>query len=58
MEGLFEESKELLEEIDGGVVLDAALIGAARKAGHYEIGNYEGLIAMDRYQNEVTPLRC
>lgn len=51
MEGLFEESKELLEEIDGGAVLNAALIGAARKAGHYEIGNYGGLIAMAKHLN-------
>lgn len=31
MEGLVEESKELLDEIEKGAVLDAALIGAARR---------------------------
>ena len=34
MEGLFEESKELLEEIDRGAVLDVALISAAQMVGH------------------------
>ena len=46
MEGLVEESKELLEEIEKGEVLDAALIGAAQKVEHYEIASYGTLIAM------------
>ena len=40
MEGLVEESKELIEEIDKGPVLDAGLIGAAQKVEHYEITSY------------------
>jgi len=40
MEGLVEESKELIEEIDKGAVLDAGLIGAAQKVEHYEIASY------------------
>jgi len=46
MEGLIEESKEILDEIDKGPVLDAALIAAAQKVEHYEIASYGTLIAM------------
>ncbi|MCD5975016.1 YciE/YciF ferroxidase family protein [Pseudomonas quasicaspiana] len=46
MEGLVEESNELLEEIEKGEVLDAALIGACQKVEHYEIAAYGTLIAM------------
>ncbi|KPB13530.1 Uncharacterized protein AC518_4776 [Pseudomonas syringae pv. syringae] len=51
MEGLIEESKELLEEIEKGAVLDAALIGACQKVEHYEIASYGTLIAMARHLN-------
>ncbi|SEI56771.1 protein of unknown function [Pseudomonas sp. NFACC07-1] len=40
MEGLVEESKELIEEIEKGAVLDAGLIGGAQKVEHYEIVSY------------------
>lgn len=46
MEGLVEESKELLDEIEKGEVLDAALIGACQKVEHYEIASYWTLIAL------------
>lgn len=49
MEGLVEESKELLEEIEKGEVLDAALIGACQKVEHYEIASYGTLIAMAKH---------
>lgn len=49
MEGLVEESKELLDEIDKSAVLDAALIGAAQKVEHYEIASYGTLIAMAKH---------
>jgi ferritin-like metal-binding protein YciE len=49
MEGLVEESKELLEEIEKGPVLDAALIGACQKVEHYEIASYGTLIAMAKH---------
>jgi len=49
MEGLVEESKELLEEIDKGPVLDAGLIGAAQKVEHYEIASYGTLITMAKH---------
>jgi ferritin-like metal-binding protein YciE len=51
MEGLVEESKELIEEIDKGAVLDAGLIGAAQKVEHYEIASYGTLIAMAKHLN-------
>ena len=40
MEGLIEEAKEMMEEIDDDDALDAGLIGAAQKAEHYEIAAY------------------
>lgn len=39
MEGLIEEGKEMMEEMEGDV-LDAALISAAQKVEHYEIASY------------------
>ncbi len=46
MEGLIEESEELIDELDEGPVLDAALIGAAQKVEHYEIAAYGTICAM------------
>lgn len=46
MEGLIEEAKEVIEEVEKGPVLDAALIGAAQKAEHYEIASYTTLIVL------------
>lgn len=46
MEGLVEEGKDLIEEIDKGPVLDVALIGAAQKVEHYEIASYTTLITL------------
>jgi len=40
MQGLIEESKEILEKDAEPAVLDAALIAAAQKAEHYEIAAY------------------
>ena len=40
MEGLLEEGKELMQEIDDDDALDAGLIGAAQKVEHYEIAAY------------------
>ncbi|MDS1141060.1 ferritin-like domain-containing protein [Pusillimonas sp. SM2304] len=40
MEGLVEEGKEVIEEIEKGPVRDAALIGGAQKVEHYEIASY------------------
>lgn len=46
MEGLVEEGKDLIDEIDKGAVLDVALIGAAQKVEHYEIASYNTLITL------------
>jgi ferritin-like metal-binding protein YciE len=40
MEGLVKEGSEAMEEDFEGAVLDAALIGAARRVEHYEIAAY------------------
>jgi ferritin-like metal-binding protein YciE len=48
MEGLVEEGGKLLEEDLPEEVLDAALIGAARKVEHYEIAGYGTLVTFAR----------
>lgn len=48
MEGLVEEAAEVIEEIEKGPVLDAALIAAAQKVEHYEIASYGTLVALGR----------
>ena len=45
MEGLVEESKEAMEEIEDPQVLDAALLSDAQAVEHYEIARYGTLIA-------------
>jgi ferritin-like metal-binding protein YciE len=40
MEGLIEEGKEVMEELDDEDAIDAGLIGAAQKVEHYEIAAY------------------
>ena len=45
-EGLVEEGKELIDEIEKGEVLDAGLIAACQKIEHYEIASYGSLVAM------------
>lgn len=44
MEGLVKEGAELIESEEPGAPLDAALIGAAQKAEHYEIAAYGSLV--------------
>jgi ferritin-like metal-binding protein YciE len=60
MEGLVEESKEVIEEVEKGPVRDAALIGGAQKAEHYEIASYGTLCELARqlgYTTAVTLLQ-
>jgi ferritin-like metal-binding protein YciE len=60
MEGLVEEGKDLIELIDKGPVLDAALIGAAQKVEHYEIASYTTLCLLAEklgYTEAVTLLK-
>ncbi|WP_080054296.1 YciE/YciF ferroxidase family protein [Spirosoma aerolatum] len=40
MQGLIEEAQDLLDQLDGDEITDAALIGAAQKVEHYEIASY------------------
>ncbi|MBX9700589.1 MAG: ferritin-like domain-containing protein [Acetobacteraceae bacterium] len=53
MEGLVEEGEQLIDELDEGPVLDAALIGAAQKVEHYEIAAYGTLTAMLKAMGET-----
>ncbi|MCD9097719.1 ferritin-like domain-containing protein [Luteimonas fraxinea] len=46
MEGLVEESKDVIESMDKGPLRDAALIGGAQKVEHYEIASYGTLCAL------------
>lgn len=48
MEGLVEESKEVIEEIEKGPLRDAALVGGAQKAEHYEIASYGTLCELGK----------
>lgn len=48
MEGLVKEGDELIKEEEPGPTLDAALIGAAQKAEHYEIAAYGTLASYAR----------
>jgi ferritin-like metal-binding protein YciE len=40
MEGLFKESKEIMDECEEGAMCDAGIISAAQKIEHYEIASY------------------
>ena len=40
MEGLIKEAQSLMEENMAPEVMDAAIIAAAQKIEHYEIGSY------------------
>ena len=40
MEGLIEEAKEIMEEVEAPEVRDAGLVVAAQKVEHYEIAGY------------------
>jgi len=53
MEGLVEEAQEIMDELDEGPVLDAALVGAAQKIEHYEMAAYGTLTAMLKSMGEA-----
>ena len=57
MEGLVEEGKEVIDEIEKGPVLDAALIAAAQKVEHYEIATYGTLCTIAKQLGEQDALR-
>ncbi|AOB25714.1 YciE/YciF ferroxidase family protein [Bordetella bronchiseptica] len=56
MEGLVEEGKEVMDEIEPGPVLDAALIAAAQKVEHYEIASYGTLCTFAKQLGETKAL--
>ncbi|APP79276.1 YciE/YciF ferroxidase family protein [Xanthomonas hortorum] len=59
MEGLVEEGREVIEEIEAGPVRDAALIGGAQKVEHYEIASYGTIAAIAKqlgYSDAITLL--
>jgi ferritin-like metal-binding protein YciE len=53
MEGLVKEGSELMEEDFTDAVLDAALIGAARRVEHYEIAAYGAVCEFARVLGET-----
>ena len=46
MEGLIEEAREHMEEIDDKALLDVGMIISAQKVEHYEIAGYGSLVAL------------
>lgn len=54
MEGLVKEGGEILEEEGQNAVIDAALIGAAKRVEHYEIAAYGMIRAMAQELGHVT----
>lgn len=49
MEGLVEEGKDVIEDVEAGPLRDAALIGGAQKVEHYEIAAYGTLSALAKH---------
>jgi ferritin-like metal-binding protein YciE len=43
MKGVLEEGSEVLEEVEDGSVLDAAIIGASQRVEHYEMAGYSAV---------------
>ncbi|HZF98327.1 MAG TPA: ferritin-like domain-containing protein [Pseudoxanthomonas sp.] len=61
MEGLVEESKEVMDSVEQGPLRDAALIGSAQKAEHYEIASYGTLAALAKqlgYQDAIPLIQA
>ncbi|UYO94158.1 ferritin-like domain-containing protein [Pollutimonas sp. M17] len=56
MEGLIEEGKEVMDEIEKGPLLDAALIAAAQKVEHYEIASYGTLCTIAKQLGQTDAL--
>ena len=53
MQGLIEEAEEVIDEMDPGPVLDAAIIAAAQKQEHYEIAAYGTLTAFAKAMGQA-----
>ena len=48
MQGIVQEGSDLIQEEEGGAVLDAGIIAAAQRSEHYEIGAYGTCVAWAR----------
>lgn len=57
MEGLIEEGKTIMQEVQEGPVRDAMLISAAQKIEHYEIASYGCLVALADKLDMVEAMR-
>ncbi|CAB3716596.1 Protein YciF [Achromobacter animicus] len=57
MEGLVEEGKDVIEDVEEGPVRDAALIAAAQKVEHYEIASYGTLCTFAKQLGETEALK-
>ncbi|MCF8852642.1 ferritin-like domain-containing protein, partial [Xanthomonas campestris] len=57
MEGLVEESREVIDSIEAGPVRDAALIGGAQKVEHYEIASYGTIAALAKQLGYADALK-
>ena len=57
MEGILEEGKEILDEVDPGDLLDAMMIYAAQKVEHYEITSYGTLCTWAELLKENEALK-
>jgi ferritin-like metal-binding protein YciE len=55
IDGILKEGRDLLGEIEGGDVMNAALVFAAQAVEHYEITRYGALIA---YASELRQTDC
>ncbi len=56
MEGLVEEGRDVIEDVEKGPVLDAALIAAAQKVEHYEIASYGTLCTFAKQLGQTDAL--
>ena len=48
MDGILDEAKEVMSDIDDKIVLDAGMLSAAQAVEHYEITRYGTLVAFAR----------
>ena len=57
MQGLIEESKEVIEGFEAGPVRDAGLLACAQAVEHYEISRYGALIAWAKEMSHQEVVR-
>ncbi|MFO1047435.1 MAG: ferritin-like domain-containing protein [Geminicoccaceae bacterium] len=57
MEGLIEEARSTMEELEGGALLDVGMIISAQKVEHYEIAGYGSLVALAKQLGHASAAR-